>query len=365
MKLTNTTYTATGLLVVVLVVWMASGLFASDTPDSSQNGQKTDKIDLMKVQVLEVFPEEMVRKITLQGQVHAKRQLSIQAETSGTITSLPINKGARIVASSLIAKLSIDGRASELKEAQARINTAASEQAATTKLQKQGLQSQLKADQAQAALASARAALERIELEIARIEIRTPFSGIINRLPVEMGQQIEKGTVIAEIVDDSSFRVNASVAQQSVHQLTLGQTVSVTLITGAELEGKLTFISAVADPATRSFEIEAVIENDGQQIAAGTSASVTIPVEKVEALFVSPSTIALSDQGDIGIKTVNEDNLVAFYPVTLVQTDSSGAWVTGVPSGSRIITLGQGFVNEGQEVEPVATETKPTGTPTQ
>ena len=360
MKLTNTTYTATGILILLLVAWMASGLFFANSDEenlaTSESGSDASNTELMRVRVTEVFPQAMERKLTLQGQLHARRQILIQAETSGTIESLPVAKGARVATNALVAKLSIEGRESELKEAQARISTAASEQAATQKLQKQGLQSQLKADQAQAALASARAALERIELEIAKVDIRAPFSGVINQLPIEMGQQIDKGTVIAELVDNSSFRATASVAQQSVHKLSVGQAVKVELITGAELEGKLTFISAVADPATRSFDIEAIVENAGQQIAAGTSASVIIPVEKVEAMFVSPSTMALSDTGDIGVKTVNEENKVVFFPVALVQTDSDGAWVTGVPAGSRIITLGQGFVNENQEVEPVEAE---------
>jgi len=356
-KLPQPTYTATGLLILVLVVWMASGvLMPSEDNANTEALDSSDQqtADLMKVEVTAVFPTDMERQITLQGQVHANRELAVSSKTNGAIESLNVTRGTRVSANTVIVKLSNEGRNSQLLEARARIDTASSEQNAAQKLQRQGLQSQLKAKQAQADLASARAALKRIENEIKHTEIRAPFAGIINKLPVELGQQVDKGTIISHIVDDSSFRVSASVAQQSVHQLKVGQPITVKLIDGTKVPGTLSFISAIADSATRSFEIEGHIKNDGKKIAAGVSASVLIPVASVSALFVSPSTIALSSSGDIGVKGVNQNNIVEFFPIELVETNSNGAWITGVPAGTRIITLGQGFVNEGQEVEPVA-----------
>ena len=50
---------------------------------------------------------------------------------------------------------------------------------------------------------------------------------------------------------------------------------------------------------------------------------------------------------------VNERDRVVFHPVRLVRTEASGAWVAGLPGQARLITLGQGFVAEGQQVEPV------------
>ena len=38
----------------------------------------------------------------------------------------------------------------------------------------------------------------------------------------------------------------------------------------------------------------------------------------------------------------------------MVKTESNGAWVTGLPADVTLITLGQGFVNPGEEVEPIS-----------
>jgi len=122
------------------------------------------------------------------------------------------------------------------------------------------------------------------------------------------------------------------------------------------LNGTVTYISASADQATRSFAIEATLENPENAIAAGVSASLVIPTESLEAFFVSPSSLALGENGEIGVKSVNDDGIVEFHAITIVQTTQNGAWVTGVDEGTSIIGLGQGFVNPGEKVTPVMTE---------
>jgi len=40
-----------------------------------------------------------------------------------------------------------------------------------------------------------------------------------------------------------------------------------------------------------------------------------------------------------------------FYPVSILQAATDGVWVEGLPETARIITVGQGFVEKGAEVE--------------
>ena len=80
---------------------------------------------------------------------------------------------------------------------------------------------------------------------------------------------------------------------------------------------------------------------------------------------VSPAVLALDDNGNLGVKALGADNTVIFHEVEIVKTESNGAWVTGLPNDITLITLGQGFVNPGEEVEPVSdipVENKPENT---
>ena len=348
----KSSYVAAGVVVVALCLWMASGLLTSGKDADANTTVADAETAPMKVEVIDIELSSMAREIILQGQLEPARQLLVRAETSGTIDSIEVIKGDRVAANTALATLALNGRDNELREAQAQVRTAASEQQAAKSLRKQGLQSQVQLEQAQARLESTRAQLARIELDIARTQIVAPFAGVINDLPIEAGELIERGSVVAQLVDDSAFLVSAQAAQQTIASLSVGQEVLVRLITGQSLAGKLTFISSIADRKTRSFTVEAEVANEDGHVAAGVSASLVIPVEQVMALFISPSALSLGDDGELGVKVVNEKNTVEFVPISLVSSSTDGAWITGVPQDRRLITLGQGFVNAGQQVDP-------------
>ena len=166
---------------------------------------------------------------------------------------------------------------------------------------------------------------------------------------------VERGTTVADIIDDSKFKMAATVAQQVISRISIGQSIEAELITGESLTGKISYISSIADADTRSFSVEAELDNSNRQLAAGTSASLIVPLESVEATLVSPSALSLGPDGEIGVKTVNGSSKVEFHVIDIVSTRGDGAWVTGIPNNSQVIVQGQGFVNAGEEVEPVET----------
>lgn len=367
----KTSYIAAGLLVLALGLWMASGAFSSDDAASEAAGDQnttgeqnsasgSDTTPLakpIKVEYIDVQLEPRSRDIILQGQLEPRRHLQMRAETSSIVETISIEKGARVNKGDTIVSLSLDGRETDLMEAQAQLQTARSQQKAAASLRQKGLQSQVQLEQTQAQLASARAQLSRIQRDIENTKIIAPFGGLVNAVPVEVGEMVDRGAVVAELVDNSRFIVTAQVAQQLLSQLTLNADIDVKLITGDTLPGKLTYISSVADAASRSFSVEAEVDNVDGKYAAGVSASLVVPIEKVEAIFITPSALSLGDDGGLGVKIIDENDEVVFTPIDLVSSTLEGAWVTGIPDNSKVITLGQGFVKPGQKVEPVKAAT--------
>ena len=69
------------------------------------------------------------------------------------------------------------------------------------------------------------------------------------------------------------------------------------------------------------------------------------------ATRVPRSALTFSSAGDLGVRTVDADDMVDFVPVSVVEDEQSFMWVTGIADGSRVIVQGQDFVREGQKVE--------------
>ena len=118
------------------------------------------------------------------------------------------------------------------------------------------------------------------------------------------------------------------------------------------------YFYAAAD--TRTFLAEVEVANADGKVPAGISAQVRIPTGEVSAHFLSPAILSLGTDGTLGIKTVADGDTVVFTPITIVRAQTDGIWVTGLPDASRIITVGQGYVNDGEVVAPQPGTTGPT-----
>jgi multidrug efflux system membrane fusion protein len=68
---------------------------------------------------------------------------------------------------------------------------------------------------------------------------------------------------------------------------------------------------------------------------------------------LSAALLTLADDGTVGVKVVDNDSRAKFYPVEIAGASPEGMQVTGLPDKIRLITVGQGFVTEGQRVDAV------------
>ena len=70
-------------------------------------------------------------------------------------------------------------------------------------------------------------------------------------------------------------------------------------------------------------------------------------------MILPRSVVTLSAAGDLGIRAVDKDNKVAFFPIDLIDDTPTGLVLGGIPADARIIVAGQDLVTEGDVVKPV------------
>jgi multidrug efflux system membrane fusion protein len=128
-----------------------------------------------------------------------------------------------------------------------------------------------------------------------------------------------------------------------------GLAASVTTITGQTIEGKVSYIASIADAATRSFPVEIELPNTDGSLRDGITATATVNLGTAPAHMLPQSVLTLDDDGVLGVRTVT-DNVVAFYPVTILKDTREGVWVSGLPPKVDVITVGQEYVQDGQKV---------------
>jgi multidrug efflux system membrane fusion protein len=58
----------------------------------------------------------------------------------------------------------------------------------------------------------------------------------------------------------------------------------------------------------------------------------------------------LNDEGQLGVRVVDEDDVVQFVPVRMIRDTANGVLLAGLPEVADVITVGQEFVTEGVRV---------------
>ncbi|OMH25650.1 efflux RND transporter periplasmic adaptor subunit [Motiliproteus sp. MSK22-1] len=336
----------------VAALWMLTGSFRTSLSAGEGESQATKaEENKVRVQVETLTATEIARQLTLQGQVDPYRTAALRAETSGRVVKLPTQRGERVKAGQLLVQLSVDDRNARLAQAKALLLQRKSDLAASLSLQSKGLKAKTHIIQEKALVAAAEAELEQIRVELKNTQILAPFDGVLDQRPLELGDFVDRADQVATVVDDSKVLLTAQIPQRSLSKLVLGQQVNGRLITGREVTGTLTYISTTAETETRSYRIEVETPKPLNERWIGLSVSLVVPVERVRGHHISASLLNLNSSGELVVKILNTDQKVSILPVKIIRSEDDGVWVSGLPEEVTIITLGQGFYQQGETVQ--------------
>lgn len=338
------------LICLVLLFWLWRGeLYQAQDADSVAPLAEPQSAQTFHVQVRQFHAEPYQARVLLQGQLLPAHRLSVRAQVSGTLLKRP-ELGQQVAADERVITLSDDGRTASLTQAKADLVLRQAEVKAAARLRRNQLVSETSYLSLQAAAAASKAAVASARLAVSHTQITAPFAGSIDALPVEEGSFVQAGDALLTLVDASQLKLSATVPQQQVADLAPGLPVTAVLLDGRELSGALTFIAKAADAQTRSYALEARLDNPQGWRVAGASAGLHIQLPAQPAYRLSPALLALDDNGRLGVHVVDEQDRMQRVSVKLLSITPDTAWVSGLPDSVRIITRGAGFVTEGEPV---------------
>jgi multidrug efflux system membrane fusion protein len=324
--------------------------------DSTGNGNNAAPRSVrISIEQAKLMPIE----VPLRGRTKAKAAVSVVAQTSGTVQTVNVTKGQHVNKGDVLCELDQGSRKLAVQQAQAAVDQAQTAYDANQALVKKGLAPENTSLAASASLAAAKTALENAQLELSRTEIKTDVAGVIEDPLANVGAMLAAGQPCATVVQLDPMLFIASVPEAKIGYAKLGLDAEVTTITGQKAEGKVTYIAATADDATRSFPIEIEIPNADGQFRDGVTADAVVKVGTAPVHILPQSDLTLDDNGVLGIRTVEDGNKVAFHAVTIIKDTRDGVWVVGLPPKINVITVGQEYVQPGQIVDAKTADGEP------
>ncbi|MGB1612507.1 MAG: efflux RND transporter periplasmic adaptor subunit [Arenicellales bacterium] len=345
-------------LLLAVAVWIGSGFLvdSAEQPEPQPSGGQSEgaapaKLATVQVRRLEAASVDQI--LDLMGVTTANRTVSVSAQTKGTIVDVVVDSGTNVRSGQMIARIDMGDRQARVSEAKAMVALRQSEFDAASKLSQKKLQSTTELIRARTQLDSAKAAFESAEIELERTQVRAPFAGVVESRFIEVGDYMDIGKPIVQLMDLSRIKVLGQVSERDVSRVRIGMPATLTFIDGQTLVGDVTFVSQSSDSATRTFGIEVTAPNPEGLIAAGMTAKISLNLGAARAHQLSPAVLTLDDEGRIGVKLVDASDIVHFVPVDLVTDSPEGMWLAGLPDTADVITLGHEFVSDGQRVTAV------------
>ena len=358
-------------VLVAFAAWMGTGKFSSvgsaTVEDATAQGEakpvpaagapaEAPKAVARTVAVVVPPRVQHARAIRLSGLTQADKRAVLATRAAGIIEQLSVKQGDKVKAGQPVLVLSAEDKPAMIDMATQVVKQRQAELEAQQRLAKTGTVSKLSLDTAVSALAQAESQLKAAQADLERLTSLAPFSGVIDSVDVELGSAVAQGAQIATLLALDPVVVKGEVSERDLRYIKVGDNAESLLVNGERVTGTVRYISRESTPATRTYRVEVAIPNPDDRIPAGMTAEITVRAETADSVVLPRSVVTLSANGDLGIRAVDKDNKIVFFPIDLLDDLTNGLVLGGVPADVQVVVAGQDLVTEGDVVHPVAAD---------
>lgn len=307
----------------------------------------------INVSVVEVVPTPIKDILILPGETEAYRDVLVGADTGGRVEWIGPREGDAVKKGQLLAKIDVSALKATLERAQASLDLAQDLYQRRNKLFKRKIINQEELNRSKTELVLAKSTLRQTQVEYERGFLRAPISGRVNRLLVDAGEFIDRGKPMVDLVDIDRIKINVNAPELDVRYLKVGQEsrVMIDAFPGRQMPGGINFVAYKADPVTKTFRVQVLIENPNYDIRPGMIARVAFVRRIIPDAFVAP-LFALVDKGGERMVFVEKGGVVQARTVSIGIIEGDRVQITsGLETGDRLIVTGQTEVEEGMKVQ--------------
>jgi RND family efflux transporter MFP subunit len=267
-----------------------------------------------------------------QGNVVAENTVLVSPQTGGVILTLPVVAGQSVSKGQLIATLDNNILKESVEEVRQQLSLAKTIFTKQKALWDQQIGTEIQ-------FLSAKSNMESLE------KITAPISGTIELVRQKAGEMGAPGVPIVQIVNLGNLKISAKIADSYVGTVKQGDEISIKFPDlNKELKARISLVSKIVNPLTRTFDIEARIPNTGGELKPNLLAVINInDTSKKNAIVISENIIQKTEKGDLVYVAVEENGkkVARARQVTIGLTYNGQAEITsGLKAGESIIIQG-------------------------
>ncbi|MBC2668875.1 efflux RND transporter periplasmic adaptor subunit [Novosphingobium piscinae] len=291
--------------------------------------------------------------------LHHDREARLGFRVPGRLSSLPVRIGDRLPAGALLAQLDPALYAAAAERAAADYARVSRTAERTSGLAREGAAAAAQASDATDLSRAAAAGLAASRTDLRDTRLTMPFAGTVIERAAEQGEVVSPGQPVLTVADTASpLLARAQVPAAVAVGLQQGQSGQVRLADGQLRSARVLRVAGAADSRTGLVTVELALAS-GAGAISGAPASVQLAAASETAatpgrsrVLRIPAEALLEAQGHrASVYVIDLKGRARRRPVELLGLVDRDARIMGLPVGVRVITLGAGFVRDGQRVE--------------
>ena len=295
--------------IIVICLWILSGIFHKKVKLNEEVATQVPYKTLKSVSQLKHSI------LNISGVAESKRKIKLVAEVAGKVESINAEVGQFLKKGDPVITIEAKNKKELCEKAKIRLNQSEIEFKSTSTLYKKKLASETDLAKSKANLSSAEADLKQIEIDYLNTQVVAPFDGYIDEILVNEGDYVSDmldNSPIGTFVALEPMIAKAEVADAKIRYLKPGLRATMKTLNGLEVEGKVNAISKVI-----------------KKIFLGEKQAHRLP----------QSVLVLNAQSELGIKSLDAENVVHFNKATIIDEEPGYVWLADLPTKLQVITL--------------------------
>ena len=339
-----------------IAIWALGLILLTGCGDEAEQAAGGFQRPPTPVEAAAVVVGPVTDRFTTVGTLEADKSIIVTGEIDGIVESVPFREGRRLDAGELIALLDDDQLKAEAQRAAALRDQTKATWERVKSIVDQGAGSPQDFDDATAALKVAEANLALAETRLKKTRITAPFTGLAGQRMISQGTFMRAGTPITRLAQIDKLRVTFAIPERILGTMRLGAQVAVSTPAFPEvrLTGVVDVIEPQLDSATRTVGIVALVDNPGEVLRPGMSATIAVVLTERAAALTVPSAAVFVEGGQAFVYVIKPDSVVTRTAVTLgTRLTDVVEVVEGLNKGQQVVRAGHQKLYEGAKVMPV------------
>ena len=167
--------------------------------------------------------------------------------------------------------------------------------------------------------------------------------GVIVNDAFRLGELIEPGRAVFEIVDQTTVWVDAKISIGQSRGITPG-TPALVRFDGQTRNAAVKQVLSQIDETTRTVSLRLELPNHDRQFKPGQFVDVDLVLDPKPVLSVPTEAVIKSPDGDLAVFVEDAEGKFALREIETVRQTQSRTVIEGLPEGTRIVTRGAFFV---------------------